>query len=789
MSEDARGSRRRVTDMGSTPRIYKYPTRFRTNILASDTQLLNYLDHPRDEGDDDQSSSSHLNHRRDDDDNHDDMVFRTPVVETRSSSRRRSKSPTRVPRRNTIIPPEDNNEDLAAPTRRSSRTRAPSPARIYTNRTQDDQAQDDEFVYQDQGIPPYRDEDNVPAPPPRTPSARSALSHNSSLLFSGVLLKLQTLLYYLISIPSKIFNTLSSLFATSPADGSNMSVRPGQKFLRFVAGVIGVALLAFLLASTGRHLTPTQEADTPLPVGPSGHAPVDTAQLNAMVQSLVDKKMASYFTQHPSLSLVDVKALLNPLHKSEADFRKDISRLEQQLGGLEDKAKEVASQQSKGVTEGRLVEAIASSDKKIASEINTFKQAQKDILDKIQATLANLETRDSQKGKTDDSVHQHISTDIARLDAAFLDLQRLVDERASIPVEQVLASGQPVIMKWVQDLLAETATKERADLRALIADELAKVQHAPTPSVQPAPAPAPAVTLRELLHVEDEVMRAYLTKHTPTPRIPSSREILDSEKELVSQWIRDLSPKPDSAKVVRQERDMIKGWINEVLSNGNYVDADTVRNLVQAAEQDDRLDAMRAWVKTTAQNMITESLTKVRFSGDGGAYEALTMEDVRSEIAHQLEKYSADKNGLVDYALITIGATIITDRTSPSYKTRAASEESLLSFSGLRSFFKRNTDSLPPHTILHPDITPGNCWAFAGGKGHVTVKLQTPIVVTHVSLEHIPSQISAHVESAPYEFRVLGLDSPIDVGTVLGVFQYNIANSTDENGRSMHPSR
>ncbi len=79
----------------------------------------------------------------------------------------------------------------------------------------------------------------------------------------------------------------------------------------------------------------------------------------------------------------------------------------------------------------------------------------------------------------------------------------------------------------------------------------------------------------------------------------------------------------------------------------------------------------------------------------------------------------------------------------------------------------------------------GDCWAFPGDKGHLTIKLAVPIVVSSVSLEHMPGESdSDEISSAPKDFSVDGWSTnPLveSLNTPLRLIEgaeYNITSST-----------
>lgn len=63
----------------------------------------------------------------------------------------------------------------------------------------------------------------------------------------------------------------------------------------------------------------------------------------------------------------------------------------------------------------------------------------------------------------------------------------------------------------------------------------------------------------------------------------------------------------------------------------------------------------------------------------------------------------------------------------------------------------------PPHTCLfQPNVTPGNCWAFAGDRGQVTIRLAQKVYLSNITLQHIPKTISlsGSLDTAPKDFVI-----------------------------------
>ncbi|XP_027144985.1 SUN domain-containing protein 1-like [Larimichthys crocea] len=75
----------------------------------------------------------------------------------------------------------------------------------------------------------------------------------------------------------------------------------------------------------------------------------------------------------------------------------------------------------------------------------------------------------------------------------------------------------------------------------------------------------------------------------------------------------------------------------------------------------------------------------------------------------------------------------------------------------------------------HSRLLTGQCWPFAGERGHLFVSLSHPISITRVTLGHIVKSQSPHgnIESAPREFSVYGMTTTGEAGTHLGRLVYD----------------
>lgn len=119
------------------------------------------------------------------------------------------------------------------------------------------------------------------------------------------------------------------------------------------------------------------------------------------------------------------------------------------------------------------------------------------------------------------------------------------------------------------------------------------------------------------------------------------------------------------------------------------------------------------------------------------------------------ERYAADKDLPPDFALGSAGGAVVATQPSAvvlwarfarAYATALVSE---------RTFTP--TWPQPAAVVLHPDVLPGNCWAFDGDRGSLTIRLARPVRVSAVTVEHTPRTSVFSVASALRMFRVVGI--------------------------------
>ncbi|PWN39130.1 hypothetical protein IE81DRAFT_350446 [Ceraceosorus guamensis] len=133
--------------------------------------------------------------------------------------------------------------------------------------------------------------------------------------------------------------------------------------------------------------------------------------------------------------------------------------------------------------------------------------------------------------------------------------------------------------------------------------------------------------------------------------------------------------------------------------------------------------------------------------------EKVSASAVSSMIDAALERYAADRVGRTDFALRWTGGRIIPQITSGSMRPRSTLSKMLPGFLGGRSSQLLHS----PAVVIHHDNAPGQCWAFAGDTAQLGIRLAKPVVVTDVSVDHLPQPVALHMNEAPKDIVVWGL--------------------------------
>ena len=163
--------------------------------------------------------------------------------------------------------------------------------------------------------------------------------------------------------------------------------------------------------------------------------------------------------------------------------------------------------------------------------------------------------------------------------------------------------------------------------------------------------------------------------------------------------------------------------------------------LAKVRAQQDMFEKSGSW--KAAQR--TSSQEALQFKDGADAKEAIV-----TLIEAALDVFAADRIGRRDYALYSAGARVIPSLTSPTYMLPSRSRF---------GWSRKSADMVkPPVVALHHDSSPGMCWPFAGDDGQLGIGLARKVIVSDITLEHVPAFISLEAgSSAPRDVTVWAL--------------------------------
>ncbi|XP_066262125.1 klaroid protein-like [Euwallacea similis] len=142
---------------------------------------------------------------------------------------------------------------------------------------------------------------------------------------------------------------------------------------------------------------------------------------------------------------------------------------------------------------------------------------------------------------------------------------------------------------------------------------------------------------------------------------------------------------------------------------------------------------------------------------------------VKRIVKQALAIYDADRTGLVDYAMESMGGQVVSTRCTELYKYGKA----VFSILGIPLWQQSNS----PRSIITPTLAPGDCWAFQNFPGFVVVKLSNTVKIDAFSIEHVSRLLlpEGKMDSAPKDFEVYGLREENDKEPVLlGAYQFEL---------------
>eukprot|EP01114_Cavostelium_apophysatum_P009624 TRINITY_DN2283_c0_g1_i1.p1 TRINITY_DN2283_c0_g1~~TRINITY_DN2283_c0_g1_i1.p1 ORF type:complete len:631 (+),score=153.64 TRINITY_DN2283_c0_g1_i1:103-1995(+) len=231
---------------------------------------------------------------------------------------------------------------------------------------------------------------------------------------------------------------------------------------------------------------------------------------------------------------------------------------------------------------------------------------------------------------------------------------------------------------------------------------------------------------------------------------PKLKQFVDASIKTISKNIDEI--KDQMAKSEEKRKEQIQ----------EPVRPDKTENSPKISDED-----VKRWIQE-AINAKFEKILQQKYLEEASRTGDFSFDDVTRLVDEKIRKYHDDQIGLPDFALQSAGASIVLGQTSEPFRRADHSWP-------LSAFFRNRSPATPPSVVLDPDATPGNCYAFAGSRGRIGIRLADPVVPEAFSLEHISSALAFNMTSCPKDFAVWGLQFESDTNRVLlGNYTYVI---------------
>lgn len=211
-----------------------------------------------------------------------------------------------------------------------------------------------------------------------------------------------------------------------------------------------------------------------------------------------------------------------------------------------------------------------------------------------------------------------------------------------------------------------------------------------------------------------------------------------------------------------------------------------LRNKIKMVNNSNDEGALHSWIYDVTHRILSREYNEMKEKSHDSSLQNGN-ERLRNSIKTRLENENADRTGLVDYASIANGASVI--RSGPAATSKSLSEKvpylnRLAHHLALRFYGHGPEAALTP---THPISALGQCWSFEkesnalSGFGTLTVRLARPLNVEKISIEHPTLEFTDNQSSAIRSFRIVGFedfDALSSKGHSLGSFEFQIGENS-----------
>eukprot|EP00698_Gefionella_okellyi_P023329 TRINITY_DN793_c0_g1_i1.p1 TRINITY_DN793_c0_g1~~TRINITY_DN793_c0_g1_i1.p1 ORF type:complete len:636 (-),score=129.39 TRINITY_DN793_c0_g1_i1:24-1931(-) len=563
---------------------------------------------------------------------------------------------------------------------------------------------------------------------------------------------------------------------------NRITSRPGRVFCAF--GLI-VALAVALNA-----IMPHLDADRVVPSETAARRTQENATISKLVQPLPSPLPSSADNAHKSK--IDQLAILvaELSAKVSADnAQSKVDQLASVVAELSKKVHDLTATSTSASAQPLPSPAASSAD-------NAQAKAAQAKVDQLASVVAELSKKVqdfsaiSSLAKVDESNVSELHQQVQELAAAVAQTKKeqtstaeasKKQEKATNAVQttaEQLSSEFAALSKKVQDLIATTSSSAKADQGNL--SELSKKVEELAAAV--ARSKAEQTSTAEASKKQEKATSAAQTK----------AEQLSTEVAALSKRVQDLSATTSSAKVDQGNLSELSKKVDELAA----AVAQTKSEQTSTAEASKKQEKATNAAQTKTEQLSTEvaalskklqelaistaqaqarqqQLSASSFPDVGKGVPEVGSNVIDERIKRALRLYQADVLGKADYAMAAGGASIIygSGKTSQPYRPWV---------SAILRFMSTHHGTRTAAAILEPDMTLGNCFAFAGTQGMATVRLSLPIVVRSVTIDHVSPLVSYNMKSAPKQFAVYGLETDAAAPELLGEYEYDIGTGTDQ---------
>uniref|UniRef100_A0A5K4EZF0 SUN domain-containing protein n=2 Tax=Schistosoma mansoni TaxID=6183 RepID=A0A5K4EZF0_SCHMA len=285
---------------------------------------------------------------------------------------------------------------------------------------------------------------------------------------------------------------------------------------------------------------------------------------------------------------------------------------------------------------------------------------------------------------------------------------------------------------------------------------------------------------KKFIDFENNLLQLQNKINLLTLRI-SDLERLNEESKSTFTYIKDELKKCSRDEEIKKDcHDAAIEQMNFAITNLSQSFSTQIKEIVQETiinELRDSDSVLFTYFRQTVSTLAKESVDKLIYNRHSELvpHSLENKATLAKMIDEALHLFAADRTGLTDYALESSGGSIVGTRCTKTYTEGA----SLFSIFGLPLARLSNS----PRTILQPGNNPGDCWPFHGSKGQAIIRLSSPIIISSVTLEHLPRELAPNgrLDSAPRDFLVKALQTEYDDGVVLGEFTYDVNSRPIQN--------